>query len=291
MKKAIIIFLILIMLSVCTLSNAAVVITEDKLEEAFNKYAEGSSDYSLDKENNKIFIKDEEITYELKYDLEDKPRFYTDLTFNKSMTKEETDLEIEKSILPMIGFILTSDIMGVKTEDSLVYFFHKYIAQIKNMDLNETIEYTDGIDYAKKIYPKNQIFADNFFTLTINKQEESDTEYKLRAELAVNTEEDFSILNGYAEANKEEIGKQLGEILGFDFEGVLDAAKDAQDKLNQAIEEEKNLLNEQKNNVANISKIPNTGEEISISNILISIIAVSTIIAISLFIYNRKKNA
>lgn len=63
-----------------------------------------------------------------------------------------------------------------------------------------------------------------------------------------------------------------------------------QEELKKEIEESAEK-NKQENSLANISKIPNTGEEISISKILISIIVVSVIIVISLFIYNRKKNA
>ena len=292
MKKVLtIITIMVILLSISIVSNAAVEITEEKLEESFNKMlqkSEDSSGYSFDKEKDIILLKNEDGTLcELMYDLEGKPKFYTDMKFEKSMTKEETDKELEKVTAPAIGFVLTTDIIGISNEDSTMYFFSKYMeSSMKNMN-NKTAEYTNGIEYAKTFYPDEINFAinDELFTLVVSKQQETETEYILRAELIVNIEKDFSTLTGSAEKNSEEIFGQLIGTMGSGqftekFEGLWD-------ELGSVNENEENL--EYTNNVvANIQKIPQTGNEISLQKILYSIILIATLLGVCLAIYNKK---
>ena len=287
MKKVLtIIAITFILLSVSIISNAAVKITEDKLEEVFKKLMEDSEDsenYSFNKEKDLIVMKAEENIHELYYDLEDKPKFYTEITLEKSMTKEKADEELSKTILPFVGFVLTSNVVEINYEDSIMYSFSKYMELAIKYDNNENIEYTNGIEYAKKFYPDktNSIINDKLFDLTVNKQQETETEYILRAELTVNIEEDFSTLKGYAEENAEEGFGQLVGLLGDAFNelNLTDVNKE---------DSKETSVIDKNNTVANIEKIPQTGNEISLKSILYLVIGVASLMGISLTIYNKK---
>ena len=154
MKKILtIITIMVILLSVSIISNATVEITEEKLEEAFNKVMEETENpedrdnYSFDKEKDTISIKDDKNVYELKYDLDGNPKFYIDMSFEKSMTKEEVGEESTKIMMPAIGFAFVGNIMGIDYEESFMYFFSKYMESALKYDTNQNVEYTNGMEY------------------------------------------------------------------------------------------------------------------------------------------------
>ena len=97
----------------------------------------------------------------------------------------------------------------------------------------------------------------------------TDVEGTLKITLAVNTDKDFSVLDGYAEKFIEDL--------------------DISNKINTNVIS--NGVYQNNNIAANISKIPQTGNEISLVKILTTIIIMSGIMMISLSIYNRKRNS
>ena len=297
MKKVLTILAIMfILLSISVISNAAMEITEEKLEASFNKIVESlgiseeTNSYLLDKENDKILMSEDGVTHEVKYNLEDKPKFYIDMKFEKSMTEEQAREEHQKPGLTGDGFIFISDIIGIDIEDSAIYFLSKYM-QIIEYKNNKNIEYVNGIEYAKTFYPDeiNFLINDEMFTMTVNKKQETDVEYILTAELTVNIDEDFSKLNGYSEQGGEEILESFGEAFGNMWDEFNSKNDDEKSEGTPVLEENIITNNIEKNNVvANIQKIPQTGNEISIENILYSVIAIATLLGVCLTIYNKK---
>ena len=293
MKKVLTIITIIVMLlSISIISNAAVEITEEKLEEAFNKKLQESEDstgYSFNKGKDTIIMTEEGKLYEVKYNLEDEPKFYIDMKFEKSMTKEDAEEEIKKAYLSCIGFVLIGDSVGINSEDSLTYFLLRYAESIMQY-YNQKLEYIDGVEYAKTFYPNeiNPVVNDELFTLIVNKQQETATEYILTAELTVNKDGDFSKLDGCAEEGIEDFTGQLTGELADLWNEISATANDIGSNKEDTLVEDNYNTNKKNNVVANIQKIPQTGNEISLQKILYSVIVIATLLGVGLSIYNKK---
>lgn len=287
MKKIISIILISIILLIPIVSKAAIEVTEEKLiktvekmQQNLDKDAEGFK-IKIDKETDKIILTDANgKNYEMTYKLEEKPEFSVEIKINDKMSQEEITEEVVKIILPPLGFFMITDMNGTNLVDSLSYLLAKAMDGLKLdeiVDIDKIIEAggdtSNSIDYEKikELYGDSAEINinDELFTFSLKEDMVTEMEGTLKITLAVNTDKDFSILDGYAE-------KFIGDL-------------DISNKINT------NVISNgiyQKNNItANISKIPQTGNEISLVKVLTTIIIMSGIMMISLSIYNRKRNS
>lgn len=269
--KLIIVFLIIILMFITTLSYGTITVTKTLLENSFQKFVSSSSNdsnYSVVFGDSTITINDEVDTFVLNYDLTDQPTFSIDIIYDKSMSYDVYTEKASDSMITMLGFITVADIAGIDYKDSSMYMLAKIMQAavetnggvLFNLDNSITsTTYSDAIEFAKANYDISSTITDDLFSLALTKQSETEDEYIARATLIVNTNEDFSTLTGFADTFTNSIGASITN----------------------------NVSNN--TNEANITQIPQTGQEINMVSILESIIVSCIVIFIVLIVYNRKR--
>ena len=219
---------ILSVLLLNTYVYAAVEVTDEKLNKSLQEITEFSEneDVEIIVEDNLIKINAEDIEYEIKYDLTEKPTFTIEIPVEKGMTFEEYQFETEKLISTMIGYMAVANIQGVDFEKSVVYFGLKYLESAFNannsnedaitivddtregitIDKNEdpntyyVSEFPEKvIEYTKRICKNEIVIIDsdeiNSFEVVTKLQDETETSCKIVSTLTVNIDADFSKLN------------------------------------------------------------------------------------------------
>lgn len=239
MKKVINIIglMFLMLLFICNSVYAtAIPVTDENLIEAFQKFVKSEvneGNYKISVSNNLITVSVDNENYTLKYDLTNKPTFLFEIPIEKGMSYYDFKNQIDNLILPMLGYIAVADIQGAKMEDASIYFLFSYLGNALNgLDSSKnsyiiyddlkiisegvTIEKTDNsktiytsefgdriIEYVDSLYKEKQNISDekeiNSFSFSIEKQDTSETSRKLISTLRVNTDADFSKINGYAD--------------------------------------------------------------------------------------------
>jgi len=310
MKKVLTILAIMfILLSISVISNAALELTEDKLDKLLNEVCGYKKEVTATSEDgkqtssitvdfkgvtHKVDTNQDTITLKMEieemingeividYDLSDanKPKFTYNLLYKENMTLEEFENELGKGILAQqVLFAIVGNNEGILPEDTYAYLiddeaFYSLFSKLINIE----ILYSKGISSAKLIYDGGASdISNDYMNLIYIKESETSDEYKLKATLEIKEDADFSKLEGYAVKSLKE--------------GFVDNStnKDENIPLNQISNSLENTNNNQeKNVVANIQKIPQTGNEISLQNILYSVIVIATLIGISLAVYNKK---
>ena len=292
MRKIIkvILLVVLLTLAIPLVSNAAIEVTEEKLvqnieklEKEINK-TEKILQIQIDKEADKIILTDNKgIKYEVKYNLDGNIQFTAEVRINLNMAQEEIAREGIKIILPPLGFLVITDLGGQDLIDSCAYLIAKFMDGLKLdeiFDIENLLEQNGKLsedDYKKvmSLYENSTevTINDELFTFSILEEKVTEQEVVGKTIFTINTTADFSKIEGYAE-------KFIKEL---DLENKIN--------INGIINKTDNTLNQNKNVTANISKIPKTGNEISLVKILTGTIIMSIIMIILLSIYNRKRNS
>ena len=288
MKKILIttLFIFIILINFFGTSYAALNVTEDSLQKSITKYMDealednpSNNSIKLDKTNKQVLLTSEGKSYIINYDLSSKPKFTIDLCFNSSMTKNECELESEKTSLLMIMFILIADSAGIKFEDSLMYMFSSIL---ENSTTSEAITFTTPIEYAKSLYDdsNNNIITDDLFTLMNVPVSETSDEYKVKANLIINNDKDFSIING----TTDEIVNELSNSL---ISSVQNTANNLQNSLeNDQIVSKPNVSTNKTNNT--INKLPQTGRFFNAKDALTLISILTSLLLITIIIKDIK---
>lgn len=235
-KKVIISFLFAIIIFVSSFSNicnaASVKVTKENLTKAFEELV--SSD--INEDNMDILVEDDVIkitvdneSYNIDYDLTDKPTFSLEIPIEKGMSYEDFKKKTENLGAPIIGYAAVANIQGTGIEDAMAYLMFSYMENISgsystedsyvivddlNLQEGVTLEKTDDpktiytsefgdkvMEYVNALYPETQTISDsdeiNSYVMTIEKKDVTETSCKLVSKLKVNTDADFSKLNGY----------------------------------------------------------------------------------------------
>ena len=230
--KCLCIFFICIFLYT-TMSYATwVTVTDENLEQALEKFETSDSDtgnYEITVSNNIINITADNVTYELNYDLTDAPTFWVETsTIEQGMTYEDFQAETEKLVLPMIGYIAVANVQGIEIEDGMLYFMMSYLGNalnnpsggdsyviVNDMDSEVDIipdganviyasEFGDRVmEYVNSLYENGNSISDSnqfdTYTMTVEKEDSTETSCKLVSTLTVNMDADFSQLEGYSD--------------------------------------------------------------------------------------------
>lgn len=230
--KSLLIFFIFIFLYT-TMSYAVwVTVTDENLEQALKKFESSdlsTENYEFSINNNIINIKSDNSTYELNYDLTDDPTFWVETnTIEQGMTYEDFQAETEKLVLPMIGYIAVANVQGIEIEDGMMYFMMSYLGNalnnpsggksyviVNDMDSEIDIipdganviyasEFGDRVmEYVNSLYENGNSISDSnqfdTYSMTVEKQDATDTSCKLVSTLTVNKDADFSQLEGYSD--------------------------------------------------------------------------------------------
>ena len=245
--KCLCIFFICIFLYT-TMSYATwVTVTDENLEQALEKFETSDSDtgnYEITVSNNIINITADNVTYELNYDLTDAPTFWVETsTIEQGMTYEDFQAETEKLVLPMIGYIAVANVQGIEIEDGMLYFMMSYLGNalnnpsggdsyviVNDMDSEVDIipdganviyasEFGDRVmEYVNSLYENGNSISDSnqfdTYTMTVEKEDSTETSCKLVSTLTVNMDADFSQLAGYSDQLNGSGGNNNGDNNG-----------------------------------------------------------------------------
>lgn len=246
--KSLCIFFICIFLYT-TMSYAMwVTVTDENLEEALQNFETSDSDtenYEITVSNNIINITVDDATYELNYDLTDDPTFWVETsTIEQGMTYEDFQAETEKLVLPMIGYIAVANVQGIEIEDGMLYFMMSYLGNAMGSSSGENSYIivddtnssggeisTDGknviyvsefgdrvMEYVNSLYENGNSISDSnqfdTYTMTVEKEDSTDTSCKLVSTLTVNMDADFSQLAGYSDKLNGSGGNNNGDNNG-----------------------------------------------------------------------------
>lgn len=246
--KSLCIFFICIFLYT-TMSYAMwVTVTDENLEEALQNFETSDSDtenYEITVSNNIINITVDDATYELNYDLTDDPTFWVETsTIEQGMTYEDFQAETEKLVLPMIGYIAVANVQGIEIEDGMLYFMMSYLGNAMGSSSGENSYIivddtnsssgevsTDGknviyvsefgdrvMEYVNSLYENGNSISDSnqfdTYTMTVEKEDSTETSCKLVSTLTVNMDADFSQLAGYSDQLNGSGGNNNGDNNG-----------------------------------------------------------------------------
>jgi len=245
MKKVISMLIVLIILSMSVVSQAALNLTENELDKALNevcgyeKTIETKEEdkngkvststlsldfkdfsYSIDKEKNIINLKmGEDGEYVINYNLENtsSPKFIFKLKYTKEMTNEELIEEAGRGFyLNQFLFCVIAKTEGILPEDSFSHdlgkVFDKFFPKMIEMQSSDTIA------NAKILYNEDFNLSNDYRKVVYQKESETDNEYVIKSILTINGNADFLKLEGNAKnlELESEIVKELENAMeGF----------------------------------------------------------------------------
>lgn len=234
MLKKILISLFIFLISLYATMSYATLVTDRKLDAAFQKFVssdENTKNYKISLSDNIITINLEDKNYNLNYDLTDKPTFTLTVPIEVGMSYEKFKEETGNLTLPMLGYIAVANIQGVEIEDASSYFLFSYLSGSSNLSSNQnlymvvddlnvsegvTIQKSDDsttiyasefgnrvMEFVNNMYKDKMTITDDTYSFSVEKQDETDTSCKLVSTLSVNADADFSKLKGYTNSVKD----------------------------------------------------------------------------------------
>jgi len=259
-----IIFTILLIL-VSTYSYAAE-ITKETLKGFFDIFKDPKTGTQLIQVTDNKIIGDLETTkLDIEYELTDRPTFKIESIFENGMTCEECADEAKKFIYLMYAFtaICNKDINDFNATNK--YFTDKVTQNSSYIEYTNTViskeNFTNTKDYVEKRFAKDIIVDDELFSLSVKKESMGNGEYKVLSQLIVNTDKDFSIINGNTTEGKDNITQTSTP------------------------------LPTKTPSTANIGTMPNAGFELNALNILKVVLGLSISALIVYSIYNKRYNS
>ena len=188
----------------CTISDSYITLTENKVKD-----------------------------YLLKYDLTNKPTFSSEILIKKGMSYDEyTDQIVDIMLFPLFGYMAFADIQGINVTDASSYVVLSFAEELYknststedsfiiyddlNLDNNFPKEDANNpnviyasefgdrcIEFVNSLFPTKQILSDknelNSYTMTIERQNITETSCNLVFTLVVNPDANFSKLNGFVD--------------------------------------------------------------------------------------------
>ena len=314
LKNLLIVLLIVMILSCCTISYAKVEVTKDKLQEAFNNLKNMSSDnnqidsniisvdesFEVEVTDDIINISSGEEKMEIKYTLTDKPSFTTEALVKNGMSYEEFEQEYNKVMYPLLGYMAVANIQGTKYEDALMYTFMNLLGTALSEGINssEYIVYDDKEGNSIPQVSGNQ---------KLIKQSEFD-KYVMEYVNSIFKENesinDSEGINSYTwNVKQEEVTDSSCKIISTlsididaDFSKIEKLVDDLEDSFNSTTNNEiiagttGDKESDKKNTIANIDSIPKAGLDFGTKDILKIIIFVSVLSISIILITNKKEN-
>lgn len=291
------IMLTVLFVLVSTYSYAAE-ITKESLTKFFEDFVkketnEGDLEGSIEVNDAEIIIESQQEEYKMQYDLTDKPTFTIDMVFKDGMTYDECSEEASKIFIPLYGFMAVAGINGADADEAMLYGMFSIMEKLSEQGYEETTfteeNFVNATDYAQKVYSKNIEIVDDLYTLSIKKAELKGEEYIIETELVVNSEKDFSVLNGKA----DEFGNTMANsIIGGLSNSIGSMANEIVASTNTATNNTVNSIATSTplptSSTANIGTMPNAGVEIYALNILKVVLGLSLAGVIVYSVYNKR---
>lgn len=201
-------------------------ISKEDFEKGLNNFINSETNaetYTAKIKDNKISVKYWDEDYTLAYNLKEEPTVTYEVEIKKGISYEEYTTKTDAFSLPMLGYFAIADNKGIKPADYYTYFSNTYLdGMFDAVDLEkesyiitddaEGYDETDKliltsefgnkvIDYIEYTYDKDIKIEDEeydtyYYELTT---ECSDDSCVFTAKLTINTNADFSKINGYEE--------------------------------------------------------------------------------------------
>lgn len=240
-KNVLIILSIFVLMITGIVSNSyakTVEVTNENLKKAFEKFiASNKTEEEYD-----ITVSDKSITvtvlgkeYTINYTLKETPTFSFDISIKKGMTYEEFKTQVENAVLPILGYVTVANVQGIEFDDSKSYFTSSLMRGVLTGaiplstlesytivdDLNgKEVEKTDDpkviytsefgdkvMELVNNVFQKDISVTDsqvaNTYTWSVKKQDATADSCKIVSTLSVNTNGDFSMLEGYADTDED----------------------------------------------------------------------------------------
>lgn len=311
MKKISIIILALVMLlNICGNIYAKEQITEEDLEKAIVKFnslissskSEEKISIKIDKENDQItIINSDGVTSKMKYDLSNDPTFSLEENYKKGMTYDEFKKKDSPDSALLLGFGFVSYTKGVEYEDSLTYIMFKMLEQLMNNKGNKQYiileegnstnnsenvilasEFGDHvIEYITESY-NNILINDkddyNIFEIKMSTESKSEDECKVKSTLKINMNGNFEKLKGYTDNLSEDMENSNM------FNNIANIINPWITSKTEEISKDNNMANY----IGNSKKLPQTGKEFELVDLLYIIVFAATGTLILLIIKNKK---
>ena len=247
---------ILIFLNLYNPSYAVVSITEGNLKTALQKYMNyGDNNSQITIANNVITITEDGETYNINYDLTNQPTFTMEVNIQKGMSYEKWSKQSNNFYSTLLGYILIANIQGIEFDDISTYLllsmiegttaspdYNKYVI-VDDTKLSEGVtidkdpndtrtiyvsEFGDRVlEYVNSLYKNKYVIKDNFlnginsYEWSLERKEVTDTSCKLVSMVKVNTNADFSKLQGYKNIFDNPDDENVGGITESNADYVL----------------------------------------------------------------------
>ncbi len=247
---------ILIFLNLYNPSYAVVSITEGNLKTALQKYMNyGDNNSQITIANNVITITEDGETYNINYDLTNQPTFTREVNIQKGMSYEKWSKQSNNFYSTLLGYILIANIQGIEFDDISTYLllsmiegttaspdYNKYVI-VDDTKLSEGVtidkdpndtrtiyvsEFGDRVlEYVNSLYKNKYVIKDNFlnginsYEWSLERKEVTDTSCKLVSMVKVNTNADFSKLQGYKNIFDNPDDENVGGITESNADYVL----------------------------------------------------------------------
>lgn len=251
-KVVTIILLIIVILIQNINSFAAVAVTKENLQKAFDdlvKYTE-SSDVKIEikVEDEIIKFKVDGVDYEAKYNLGEKQlTFTTETEIKKGISYEEYEILAAGVLSPLIySYTAVAKVQGVEIEDSIFYcVFTILLSSLLNTGLDSNSGFTiveDGdpsiiydktkhilksefpervIEYIDTMFENKQIFTDmdsnNTFEIIVEKDNVEENTRKIIGKMEINLEGDFEKIKESMESDLEDFNDKIEEEIKDSF--------------------------------------------------------------------------
>jgi hypothetical protein len=200
----------------------------EALEEAGWEMVEDEdiSDLLITVNNGKINISSNGEKYVISYDLSDKPTFTVSVDVYQGMSYDEYEEKTQELQMPRLGYVAVANTKGVSLEDSLIYMILSMLGDAFNsssdtqytilddregelevlVDDSNTILASEfgsrAMEYINSEYGEKSTITDSelgSFTWTTEETNVTSTSATIVSTLVVNTDVDFSLLNGVSE--------------------------------------------------------------------------------------------
>lgn len=199
MKKIYFIFAIIIFICIFisrTVYGINVKITEENLNNAFQSYKE--TGYEFEFKNNKIIMSNENESYEVDYDLTNKPTFYVSIPINSDMTYEQYSAQSNNLLLPMTMYCVVAEMEGADGNDALGYI----IGNMTSLGMTPmSQENFNALNFVQEAIGDKKVVSDedklNSYIWTMELNNITSSSCNLISKIEINSEADFSKIGQY----------------------------------------------------------------------------------------------
>lgn len=258
---------------ICNNVNA-VTVTKENLTTSLNNYSQKFETNTFPITDTTVTITLDSIPYIVNYDLTNKPTFTLEIPVQDGMNSIQLDEKMKGINALFLLYSTIANLNGISYEDAAFYItINQYVKNELNLQgfiksefnqNNNSVDSTNIMEYISKKYYDNKTISDadtiNTYKLSLEKKDITPSSCKLVTTLVVNSNADFSSLNGASENPDKSVTDFFADMSNQMFKSIL--PNDTTDQVNNTAID---TPNEQTDTKANLDVLPQTGKEMSYS--------------------------